>query len=169
MHVWPWEKGRCFWRIQNKLNKTIPACGFSFIFTSLSKRTWPLHFGDLARTCQCGDLFDFIHSQKMSTCANRIWKLRMCSYRLLVASTLVRMTHSFLWELTCIWNGSMEQNNPCLWFLFYFYFAFHKNLAVTYRNTLNRVFQQERFSRSSQCEKWPESQLECQRFFLLSL
>ena len=32
-----------FWRIQNKLNKTIPACGFSFIFTSLSTRTWPLH------------------------------------------------------------------------------------------------------------------------------
>ena len=32
-----------FWRIQNKLNKTIPACGFLFFFTSLSTRTWPLH------------------------------------------------------------------------------------------------------------------------------
>ena len=30
MHVWPWEKGRCFWRIKKKLNKTIPACGFLF-------------------------------------------------------------------------------------------------------------------------------------------
>ena len=26
-----------------------------------------------------------------------------------------------------------EQDNPCLWFLFYFYFAFHNNLVVTFR------------------------------------
>ena len=63
-----------------------PCLRFPLFFTSLSTRTWPLHFGDPAWTCQCGDLFDFIHSQNMFTSVNRIWKLRMCSYRLLVAS-----------------------------------------------------------------------------------
>ena len=86
-----------------------------------STRTWPLHFGDPARTCQWGDLFDLKHPQKMFTCVNRIWKLGMCSYRSLVASTLVRMPHSFLWELTCIWNGSIVLMRVALAELFQFF------------------------------------------------
>ena len=67
------DKKGVFFEEECKLNKTIPACGvFFYSFTSLYTRTWPLHFGDPARTCQCGDLFDFIHSQKMFTCVNRI-------------------------------------------------------------------------------------------------
>ena len=47
--------------------------------------------------------------------------------------------HSLKIERTCAYDHEIlkntkqtEQDNPCLWFLFYFYFAFHKNLAVTY-------------------------------------
>ena len=59
-----------FWRIQKQTEQDNPCLWFLFYFTSLSTRTWPLHFGDPARTCQCGDLFDFIHSQKMFTCVS---------------------------------------------------------------------------------------------------
>ena len=114
------RKGKVFLKNTKQTEQDNPCLWFPLFFASLSTRTWPLHFGDLARTCQCGDLFDFIHSQKMFTCVNRIWKLRMCSYRLLEASTLLRMTHSFLWELTGVWNGSIVLMRVAVAELFHF-------------------------------------------------
>ena len=109
MHVWPWEKGKVFLKNTIQTEQDNPCLWFIFyFFTSLSTRTWPLHFGDPARKCQCGDLFDFRKSRIRKRCCS--WPRHLCGWLIHSCENWFAFWMKYCFDACCLSFFSFVRN-----------------------------------------------------------